>query len=254
MIDEFKKSINNILYERVTSPFYGTFIISWLIWNWNIVYLTLFVSEKSLKVSKLVYINSNLIDYCKMIWYPLVSSAFLILVLPFVANGAYFINLKFTDWKKKQKQSVENKQLLTKEESFALRQEILEQDKKFSELLASKQNEIEQLKGAINNPTVIKNLDIEENNEIKNLAELVNQIKNSNQNMDYYNVLLRNIQLGSRLNPGGNLSTSFISLLEGNNIIIKKEGSNVYEFTEKGKKFQLMMLDKINEGRVDKYL
>jgi hypothetical protein len=254
MIDEFKKSINNILYERVTSPFYGTFIISWLIWNWNIVYLTLFVSEKSLKVSKIVYINSNLIDYCKMIWYPLASSALLILVLPFVANGAFYVNLKFTVWKRNQKQKIEGDELLTKAESFALRQEILEQENKFLELLASKQNEIEQLKGIINNPAEIKNLDNEEKNEINTLTELVEKIKNSNQNLDFYNVLLRNIQLGSRLNPGSNLSASFISLLEGNNIIIKKDGSNVYEFTEKGKKFQLMMLDKINDTRGDKYL
>jgi hypothetical protein len=46
MQSEIKKSINSILFERLTSPLYGTLIISWLIWNWKIIYLTLFVDSE----------------------------------------------------------------------------------------------------------------------------------------------------------------------------------------------------------------
>ena len=56
MISDFRKSINSILYERVSSPLFGTFVISWLIWNWKITYLTLFVSESNLDKNKLEYI------------------------------------------------------------------------------------------------------------------------------------------------------------------------------------------------------
>lgn len=45
MFDELKKSISAILYERTTSPLFGSFILSWTVWNWKIFYITLFISE-----------------------------------------------------------------------------------------------------------------------------------------------------------------------------------------------------------------
>jgi hypothetical protein len=238
MIDEFKKSINNILYERVTSPFYGTFIISWIIWNWNIVYLTLFVSEKSLKVSKLVYINSNLIDYCKMIWYPLASSALLILVLPFVANGAFYVNLKFSAWKKNQKQIIEGDELLSKNESIALRKEILEQENKFLLLLNSKDKEIEILKEIAGTSKVNNNTSVEDDQELINLVEKIKVIPNFKQ---FYKNLLFYIQGGHRIEISENLPSDFISLFEANSLIQKN--GNFYDFTSKGMKFQQMILE-----------
>jgi hypothetical protein len=59
MIEETKKSIQSILYQRVSSPFYGTSIVSWLIWNWKVIYLTIFVSEKIIKKSKIDFIVDN---------------------------------------------------------------------------------------------------------------------------------------------------------------------------------------------------
>lgn len=31
MLDDLKKSVSSILYERATSPLYGTFVITWVI-------------------------------------------------------------------------------------------------------------------------------------------------------------------------------------------------------------------------------
>lgn len=55
-MNEFLKSIRAVLYDRVASPFYGTLIISWLLWNWKIPYVTFFVSESLLKMTKIEYI------------------------------------------------------------------------------------------------------------------------------------------------------------------------------------------------------
>ena len=238
MLDEFKKSINNILYERVTSPFYGTFIISWMIWNWNIIYVTLFVSEKSLKVSKLEYINVHLIDYCKLLWYPLFSSAILILLVPFIANGAFYVGLKFTTWKKNQKQKIEGNELLSKNESIALRQEILEQENKFLLLLNSKNKEIEILKEIANTSKVNNNTKVDDEQELINLVEKIKTITNFKY---FYKNLLSYIQGGYRIEIGENLTSDFISIFEANGLIQKN--GNLYNFTPKGMKFQQMMLE-----------
>ena len=50
----FDKS--NPLSERVKSPFYGSFIISWFIWNWRIVLTILLFSKKD-------YGNLNVVQY-----------------------------------------------------------------------------------------------------------------------------------------------------------------------------------------------
>ena len=59
MINELKKSINAALYERAVSPLYGTFLITWSLWNWKIIYLTFFVSENKLEINKIDYIVAN---------------------------------------------------------------------------------------------------------------------------------------------------------------------------------------------------
>lgn len=99
MLEETKKSINTILNERVSSPFYGTLIISWLLWNWKIIYLTIFISEKTLKKNKIDYIVSNYNDCYHLILYPLLSTIIILTILPFITNGAYWIDLNFEKWR-----------------------------------------------------------------------------------------------------------------------------------------------------------
>lgn len=44
--NEITESVNDILKKRVTSPVYGTFFISWVIFHWRLVYTMFFVSEE----------------------------------------------------------------------------------------------------------------------------------------------------------------------------------------------------------------
>ena len=99
MFSELRKSTNAILFERVTSPLFGTFIVSWLIWNWKIVYLTLFVSESNIEGNKIDYIASNYCDIHVLVTYPLISTLLLLTAIPFVANGAFWISMKFRKWR-----------------------------------------------------------------------------------------------------------------------------------------------------------
>jgi hypothetical protein len=141
MSSEFRKSINSILFERVSSPLYGTFFFSWLIWNWEILYLTFFISENSLNCegcTKIGYIQDNYLDLYNILWYPIVSTIVLILIVPFISNGAYWISLQFRQWRLNQKTTIEGKQRLTLERSIEIMKEINKKDREFDELLEKK--------------------------------------------------------------------------------------------------------------------
>jgi hypothetical protein len=149
MFKETEKSIKALLYERVASPLFGTFICSWLIFNWKIVYLTLFVSEDEIKETKIEYIIKNYSDQWPLYWYPLISTATFILIVPFIANGAYWVHLQFNQWKLNKKNEVEKNQLLTVEQSVAIRMELRESEVEFEKVVSKKESEITLLKKQI---------------------------------------------------------------------------------------------------------
>ena len=124
MLQEFRKSVNNIFYERMVSPLFGSFIFSWAIWNWKIIYLTLFVKEEKLSINKIDYIANNYFDVWNLIWFPVISTLSLIIIYPFLSIGAYYLSIKFKSWKKNIRNIEEKKQTLTIEDSIKLRREV----------------------------------------------------------------------------------------------------------------------------------
>jgi hypothetical protein len=146
MIDEIKKSINSIFTDRISSPFYGTLIVSWLIWNWKIVYLTLFIDQERISGTKIDYIQSNYSSIHSLLTFPLVSTIILLTILPFVTNAAFWLDIVFTTWRVNQKNRIEGKQLLTIEQSIRLRTEIRELEESIEKLLEKKNEEIKVLK------------------------------------------------------------------------------------------------------------
>ncbi|WP_412767853.1 hypothetical protein, partial [Vibrio anguillarum] len=46
MIKEITNSIKAALYQRVSSPLYGTYICSWAIYNWELVLPLMFGTKK----------------------------------------------------------------------------------------------------------------------------------------------------------------------------------------------------------------
>lgn len=103
MLTEVKKSFNEIIYERTTSPLFGTLIISWLIWNWRIIYLTFFISEEKIVENKITFILTNYSDIHHIVTFPLLSTLALLTIILFIANGAYWLSLRFNKWKVDQK-------------------------------------------------------------------------------------------------------------------------------------------------------
>lgn len=83
----FSKS--NPLSERVRSPFYGSFIISWIVWNWRIILTVLFLKKEDFGSLNLIeYIATTYLNIYDCVLIPLALSAFFLLILPWID---YFI-------------------------------------------------------------------------------------------------------------------------------------------------------------------
>jgi hypothetical protein len=233
MMQDIKKSISTILYERTTSPFYGTLITSWIIWNWKIIYLTFFISENKIVQNKIDYIAENYCDIHHLLTYPLVSTIVLLTLIPFLVNGAYWISLSFSNWRLTQKNLIEKKQLLTVEQSIELREQILKQEERFSKLVDDRNLEIEQLKEIISDYDATKT-ELTDNNN-KELKELAERFKNNTVEMETLNKIIRAIQSNYRQSDNDE-TRKVLSLLESY-LIIDKPDSALYKFTTKGKRF-----------------
>jgi hypothetical protein len=149
MLTELKKSTNAILFERVTSPLFGTLIISWLICNWKIVYLTIFISESKLEKNKIDYIIENYQNIHTLITFPLISTFLLLTVIPIISNGAFWMSLIYKKWKTDKKNEVEKTQLLSIEQSVELRKEIRDKEIQFEKILEKKTLDEKLLKAQI---------------------------------------------------------------------------------------------------------
>lgn len=146
MISELKKSVNYIIYERTTSPFWGAFIFSWLICNWKIVFTVFVISEGRLVVNKIQYISDNFINWKPIALYPFISTIILISIFPLLSNGAYWITILYSKWRLDKRNEVEKKQLLSIEQSIAIRLSNTQLQETYSRLVSDKEAEITALK------------------------------------------------------------------------------------------------------------
>lgn len=149
MFDELNKSFWSTLKERTTSPFYGTFVITWLLWNWKIIFSIFFVSEKHLSVNRIEYVGS-LLNIKLLLFYPILSTAVILFLMPFITINVYRVYLYFERWKRNIKTDIEDTQLLTLEESIAIREEKVSEGERFTKALELKDKEISRLEKTIN--------------------------------------------------------------------------------------------------------
>lgn len=231
MIDEIKKSINSIFEERVSSPFYGTLIVSWLIWNWKIVYLTLFIDQDKIRVTKIDFIINNYNDIWHLVYLPLISTVTLITIIPFVTNGAYWLDLKFTTWRVNQKNEIEGKKLLTIEQSIKLRSELRELEESFEKLLEKKNDEIQLLKNELNELNIP---DVGKNNDGDNFNSADYNLLKENNLIEDFVECYKAFELGQRVFPA-RIKESVKEFFILNNYVLKVNSDN-YRLSEKGKR------------------
>ena len=87
---EVTEAIREALEDRVTSPFYGYFIISWLLVNWNYIYAALFVNAQYVFEKTGLLRNEYLFQ--EVLPAHLVSTTYWLdfLVIPFIFTCAAF--------------------------------------------------------------------------------------------------------------------------------------------------------------------
>ena len=127
MFEDVTKSIKSSLYDRVSSPLFGAFTLSWGIWNYKLL-LTL-LSSMDVQ-NKIKHIETILYpDYQTLLLigfaYPLVASVLFIFIYPIPAKFIYQYWHSQQIHLKKIKQNIEDETPLTIEESREIRREIL---------------------------------------------------------------------------------------------------------------------------------
>ena len=249
MIDDLKKSFDQIIYERTTSPFYGSFIVSWSLWNWKIIYLTFFVSQDKIDSNKIDYIVNNFSDAKNIIVFPLLSSLFIITLIPFITNGAYWLSLKFNKWRVDQKNIVDKKQLLSIEQSMELREQISKQEERFAKLIDDKNLEIQQLNLKIQEylkkepPITLEKLLNNTNNNTNSPDELslfAERVKSNPEELKQYDNIIDYIQQNYSPVNKTDVTSKFLALLESYDIISPKQ-NGIYTVTETGKRFYRLL-------------
>lgn len=169
-------------------------------------------------------------------------------IIPFVSNGAFWLNLKFENWKKEQKNQIERKQLLTPEQSLELREQLISQESRFEKLLIDKNNEIKQLKEIIEKQLEIKEIKETKTKPTKSdpskeiISNVYNKIKSSSTFLSSFDQLISLIQSGDYITNRSVISSKLITLLEVNNLIIPK-GGGIYTLSESGKELTKLLID-----------
>ncbi len=148
MIKELATSFKAILYERIVSPLSGAFVFSWCIFNWKM--LAILFAGKMPVTEKIELIEQKYLLINTIWWGPLISTAFLIIVYPWISNIAFWLWQFSTSFKVKAKIKFENETPLTLNQSIEIRKEIQRKNLEFNELLLEKNEKIRDLELSIN--------------------------------------------------------------------------------------------------------
>ena len=151
MYDDVFKTIKAQLYDRATSPLLGSFILSWIAWNYR--FIMLIVSSMP-ATEKITYIDNYIFpSYEAMLLrgtlYPLITTLLLIFVYPIPARYV------FSHWKEQQRklkqiqQHIDEETPLTKQDARQIRQDILKATLDFEKEIEKKSLEISKLKELI---------------------------------------------------------------------------------------------------------
>lgn len=242
-MDDIRKSINSILYDRIVSPLSGSFIVSWSAINWRLIYITIFQASENLGKSKVEYIQDNLNLLDGLIW-PTLAAIFFITIYPRLSEYAYQISLFYRGRKRKLRNKYEESQLLTIEQSIDLRLQLKSQLERFDKITSDKDELISTLKSE--NEGLLNRLAVMEKRALGVAAD--NDIKTQVQDSDFskfiadstYQKILEELHQQQPVWSGGGFGKEnlrVIKKLELMDLVVGKDTMDGYNYTltDKGK-------------------
>jgi hypothetical protein len=89
-------SVREWFKERTTSPLYGTFIFSVILWNWKFFYILFWQAEEKLSLPRIEYVQQNILKsenllkhFLSFLILPAISTYFIVWWLPILSNWAH---------------------------------------------------------------------------------------------------------------------------------------------------------------------
>lgn len=142
--DGMIKTVTETFNDRMKSTMYGTFVVSWILWNWKVIYITFFINQdlilgslNKLKVDYIVglYSWSSLGDYTvslgKLFIGPAISS--FVIVWWLSKLDFYFFRRSYTNKMKieQEKTDQQNKLQSSKFEVIENKKKVIDAEKNF---------------------------------------------------------------------------------------------------------------------------
>lgn len=240
---DFIQSLFKTTEERVKNPFVGSFLISWIVFNWKPI-LYLFLSKANI-VDKINYIDINFSETSHLLWFPLATTIFYILVLPYISWG----NEMLIEYSlQKRSQIFLNKKLrdIDIEDRLAIRNILLEQNKtevkeknRHNELIQDLENKNKSLIDQIQNDKAANSEFIENlRNELSLKDQLLrNEQSNSQRIINQFQTTIADLNAQLRDKP--NATTTTTKKPNDNDFNYAKK-VNVIEFEDGEKIFEVI--------------
>ena len=132
MLDDISKSIKATLYERATSPLFGSFAIAWVGWNYQLLFTLFGDGDYDTKFSYIeLFIYPDWKCYLLQgIAYPFLTAIAIIIIYPWPARGLFWYWRTMQVKQKETQQKIEDDEPMTAKEAAQLRRDsILAQTK-----------------------------------------------------------------------------------------------------------------------------
>ncbi|WP_264404004.1 ELKS/Rab6-interacting/CAST family protein [Vibrio owensii] len=144
MLDDVVTSVKAYLYERAVSPLLGSLVISWCAWNYK--FLLLLVSglkyQEKLRLINVLY-SSDYEIYFQGLLFPFLTSMAYLFLFPYPSKWVYKFSLSRQKVLNDLKNEIQENELLTLEQSKAIRYQLAEAERQFEELSERKDRAIE---------------------------------------------------------------------------------------------------------------
>lgn len=175
MLEELSKTVKAQLYERVSSPLLGSFILAWCGWNYK--FILVLISSMDVD-KKIAFINANLYPSTwdralEAFIYPLATTIILIFVYPWPARWVFSFSRRQQVALKKLQQAIDDDTPLSIEDARELRRSNNKIAADFEEEITRYKNQIERQRAQLD----IASESLKNQGDAKqHLAQLLEQI------------------------------------------------------------------------------